>query len=332
MKRRRACLLMTISVLVLLPATGRSAAPSSTIEPAVAGHPAPRAHASSVYDARHSEFLVYGGYTFDNGVKMLDDLWAWNGTSWHLVGQTGIHKVVAALTYDSKRQRVLMFGGMGDGNRDDGKINVLEGDHWKTIAETPSMARNDAGMAYDVAHDQAVMFGGRSDQINFADTWTFDGATWTQTWMAGPSLRSAPAMAYDQTRGVTILYGGFRPLAALGDTWEWNGKSWSEVTKTGPGPRAWPGMAYDSKRHRTLLFGGEDDKGQFYNDIWAWDGKTWTKIASNGPSPRIQFVMGYDTARDRLVIFGGMDALGHYVGDTWEFDGKEWHQNDTAEP
>ena len=296
---------------------------ANAIGPTSAG-PAPRAHMSSVYDEAHHEVLMYGGFTFDGKVKRLADLWAWNGQEWRFVGDTGVPKIVALMAFDSKRQRILMFGGAGEGDLNDGKLNVLDGSHWHTLTDVASMTRSAGDLVYDSRRDRLVMFGGRNDQVTFADTWEFDGKDWIQTWMSGPSLRSSAISSYDSDRGVTVLYGGFRPLAALGDTWEWNGKVWTMVTDKGPGPRSWPGLAYDQKRHRTVLFGGENEKGEFFNDTWAWDGKTWSRIATGGPPARIQFAMEYDAARDRIVAMGGMSARGYYMNDVWEFDGVKW--------
>jgi hypothetical protein len=286
--------------------------------------PAPRAHHSGVYDEAHKEFLIYGGFTFDEKVQRLSDVWAWNGSSWRFVGDTGVRRIVAPLAFDSKRQRTLMFGGIGDSETNDGKLWNLEGAMWHLVKEVPDLARGDASLTYDSKRDRLVLFGGRNNEIFLADTWEFDGTDWKQTYMSGPSLRSAGSTAYDSARGVTVLYGGFRPLSALGDTWEWNGDKWKFATESGPGPRSWPGMAYDSKRKRTILFGGEDEKGQFYADTWAWNGKTWTRLATKGPQERIQFAMVYDSARDRVTLFGGVSAKPQYLSDLWEFDGTDW--------
>lgn len=292
--------------------------------------PAARAHHAGVYDSATGELVVYGGYVYDPATpkhnRAVGDLWAWNGKAWRFIGDSGQAMIVPSLAYDSKRDRLLMFGGFDDDAPANGRLSWLNGDHWQVLNEDATMARGGAGMVYDAERDRAVMFGGRLGQVELADTWEFDGKAWNQTWMAGPSLRDPTAMTWDSDRGVAILYGGFRPLAGLGDTWEWDGKTWTEITDKGPGPRAWPGLAYDSKRHRAILFGGEDANGAFLGDTWAWDGKTWAQIATDGPPARIQFVMAYDAKRDRVVLFGGMDAQGQYRDDVWEFDGAKWAQ------
>jgi hypothetical protein len=292
--------------------------------------PAARLHHSGVYDEARKEFVIYGGYTWNQAaqkVQAASDVWAWNGMQWKLISDTGVHKYVASLAFDSKRQRLLMFGGADDSGMTDGKLNSLEAGSWKVVKDLPSLERADATLVYDSKRDRLTLFGGRRANVLFADTWEFDGDNWKPTFMAGPSLRSAATAVYDSDRDVIVLYGGFRPLAGLGDTWEWNGEQWKLVSESGPGPRSWPGLAYDSKRKRTILFGGEDEKGHFYSDTWAWDGKTWTRIATQGPPERIQFVMGYDSGRDRVVVFGGVnDKPQRILGDLWEFDGTLWTQ------
>ena len=290
--------------------------------------PVARLHHSGTYDDVRKEFVVYGGYTWNQTsqkVQAASDVWAWNGIRWRLISDTGVEKYVASMAYDSKRQRILTFGGADDSNAIDGNLSSLEAGSWKVIKDLPSLARADVTLVYDSGRDRLILFGGRHENVLFADTWEFDGSDWKPTFMAGPSLRSAAAAVYDSARGVTVLYGGFRPLTGLGDTWEWNGEQWRLASESGPGPRSWPGLAYDSKRKRTILFGGEDEKGRFYSDTWAWDGKTWSRLATEGPPERIQFVMGYDSARDRVVLFGGVnDKPQRMLNDVWEFDGQTW--------
>src|SRR5437773_1209062 len=81
-------------------------------------------------------------------------------------------------------------------------------------------------MAYDVARNVTVLFGGYySDGAghDLRDTWEWNGSAWTQRASSGPSARAYHAMAYDAARGVTVLFSGY-PAGA--DTWEWNGSAW----------------------------------------------------------------------------------------------------------
>jgi hypothetical protein len=66
-------------------------------------------------------------------------------------------------------------------------------------------------MAYDLARNVTVLFGGVNDFLNppfLGDTWEWNGKGWTLTSLSGPSPRADAAMAYDSDRGVMVLFGG----------------------------------------------------------------------------------------------------------------------------
>ncbi len=96
---------------------------------------------------------------------------------------------------------------------------------WKQLVPAP---RYNSAMVYDVARGVTVLFGGQITQYEggvSGETWEWNGNSWTQRVVGGPSPRSGHAMAYDSVRGVTVLFGGDtgdNPFAN-GETWEWNG-------------------------------------------------------------------------------------------------------------
>ena len=68
------------------------------------------------YDAARGVVVLFGGYGKDpqtRTVKPLDDLWEWDGARWQLVpvSQRPPPRESAAITYDSVRQRAVLFGG-----------------------------------------------------------------------------------------------------------------------------------------------------------------------------------------------------------------------------
>ena len=74
------------------------------------------------------------------------------------------------------------------------------------------------------------MFGGD----DAAETWTFDGARWTQYKVSGPPARTVAAMAYDSARQRVVLFGGntrhgVPPYGYDNDTWEWDGRRWVQA-------------------------------------------------------------------------------------------------------
>ena len=153
--------------------------------------PAGRLHHSGVYDESRKEFVIYGGYTWNPSlqkVQSASDVWGWNGSRWELICDSALHKYVAAMAFDSKRERILIFGGADDSGAIDGKLRSLEGGTWRVVKDLPTLERADASMAYDSKRDRLVLFGGRNEVCcSLADTWEFDGNDWKPTFMAGPS-------------------------------------------------------------------------------------------------------------------------------------------------
>lgn len=87
-------------------------------------------------------------------------------------------------------------------------------------------------MAFDSARAVTVLFGGHNGPPmgpRLADTWEWDGTTWTQrTSPTSPPARLGFAMAYDSARAVTVIFGGIGDAGPLGDTWEWDGSAWTQ--------------------------------------------------------------------------------------------------------
>lgn len=65
------------------------------------------------------------------------------------------------------------------------------------------------------------MFGGQNGSSYLGDTWTWDGATWSQvnSNAQGPASRSNHVMSYDSRRRKTVMFGG-RNSGNLDDVWE----------------------------------------------------------------------------------------------------------------
>src|SRR5580704_9657917 len=44
--------------------------------------PPGRFHHSGAYDESRKQFLIYGGFTWDQGPKRVGDVWGWDGSKW----------------------------------------------------------------------------------------------------------------------------------------------------------------------------------------------------------------------------------------------------------
>lgn len=78
-------------------------------------------------------------------------------------------------------------------------------------------ARGQACMAYDVATQQVVLFGGEDDSSlpALGDIWLWDGTNWTQQYPStSPSAREDASMAYDPVTQNIVLFGGGVPHIA----------------------------------------------------------------------------------------------------------------------
>jgi hypothetical protein len=141
-------------------------------------------------------------------------------------------RVDAAMAYDEKSARLLVFGGM----------EVLQPDPESEVTLAPG-----PGL--------------------LADTWAYDAKTnaWTRLKPAvSPPPMLAAMMAYDASAGKTILFGGQAYDGMYHDTWAYDSQvdMWTELNTAGaPGGRLGALMFYDKDSQRVILWGGFDEHG-----------------------------------------------------------------------
>lgn len=300
------------------------------------------------------------------------------GVSWALYDQDHYQRRSAAV-WDLDREVVVLFG--GSGNHYDADTSELAlhpttlevGALWRTRHDSTQQPgprrRMSHAMAYDTANKRTIMYGGdtRYGGDNgaplvvrlIADTWTWNGTTWTRSCdPCAPGPLAGHAMVFDEARGRTVLFGGMPtryPESVTNATWEHDGTTWIPRCGTagtpacGPIPRTYAGMAYDVARKKTVLYGGRGTKqddvfgyGVTYDDTWEWDGATWVArcgvtagLAPCGPGARYEHGMAYHRVRERTsMLFGVHDEdldgagpgvpLGIIHQDVWEWDGTRW--------
>lgn len=137
------------------------------------------------------------------------------------------------LAYDIARQEVVLFGGRTLPTQPE--TWVWDGQDFTLRSLGGPSARRDPAMAYDEARGVVVLSGGRSllgNEALLADTWEWDGATWTSVSTADHPQNSVNGlfedtdfpldMAYDRERGVMVA------VNAVGEVWEYDGATWSE--------------------------------------------------------------------------------------------------------
>jgi hypothetical protein len=168
-----------------------------------------------------------------------------------------------------------------------------------------------------------LLFGGGTSGAYFGDTWTWDGATWTQRWPAvHPSARFSPAMATDLLRGRIVLFGGQIITGLLQDTWIWDGSGWAQLaTPVGPPAMYDPSLNGDLHNGTMVLFGTRTiSRSTLSIDTWLLINDTWWR----DPRPMSPTVLGafstFDIGRSRMVLFGGMLGDFTFTNGTWEYD------------
>jgi hypothetical protein len=287
----------------------------------------PREEHITVYDATHDRLVIFGG--IDHEGHILSDCWALplaGPGTWSPIGTSGPRPAArqsAAGIYDPVRDRLLVFGGadsIGTLLSDTWALPLGPGGTWGLVplASGEPVARQRAAAAYDAAHDQMVVYGGRGASALQATVLTLSLAG-TAAWnvpsssTATPAGREWTAAIVDPIRDQLVVVGGGTPAItsdvlafALGGTHPWT------TLTTGPRPTRAGAVVRDPVRDRMVMFGGIDASNVAYNAVWSLNligPPVWSQVAPLGtpPSPRGYTSAIYDAPRDRVLVFGGVN-------------------------
>jgi outer membrane protein assembly factor BamB len=246
----------------------------------------------------------------------------------------------ASLAYDAGDGYVVQFGGCAADLCPSSETWTWAGGTWTNVTPTflnstnsPS-PRVDAGIAYDAADAELVLFGGHSPGTgsDLGDTWSFHAGAWKLVAASGgPSARSAVAMAYDPAIGDVVLFGGAQHAGAnrseLGDTWEFSGGKWTAIkvkVSQAPSARDAASLAYYPSDRTVVVFGGRSG-GTVENDTWELAGSKWNPLHSRqSPPPLYGASLDYDNGSGDLLLFGGHAAAESVVSATWTYSAGTW--------
>lgn len=305
------------------------------------------------FDTARKMVVMFGGAGMSPNTGMAtptQDTWEWSTASgkWsnRTAGTAPDARSGAAMIYDSKRGKVVLFGG-----RSGSGYNYEDTWEWDpgtgvwtdlTNAGSHPSGRSQFGMVYEASTGKVLLFGGgRSDAnvsdgtgvvVSLGDTWELDPAThvWTAlTPTASPSARHDFGLVWDSTRNKAVLFGGMQ-IDTSGvsgipkqDSWEWDPSTatWTERTSQGSKPAARYGhsMAFDGSRNKVVVFGGFDmATGGSLNDVWDWDPTTgtWSQRLTGAeegmPAARRYASLISDDARGQLDLIAGMVGYDPY--------------------
>ena len=258
-------------------------------------------------------------------------VWRWDGQNWtNLTTGTPMQDTApsamsgAAAAYMPTTAEVVFYGGF---DLVGGEFQFLvetwlwDGAGWSMEAGEPEGAgvRLGLSMAFDPDSGVPILFGGFGNEANFQSlggTWSWDGTSWTDLQITGPSERFLSPMVADTTRREVILFGGITSTmdsSAIGnDTWIFRDGGWLEANpETSPSARAAHSLVHDPGLEMSVLFGGRGDDGDV-SDVWAWDGAEWSQVFVPGasPEPRAFHAAAYDPANEAMLMVGGANAIG----------------------
>jgi hypothetical protein len=180
---------------------------------------APQARASGViyFDPELNEVIIHGGNLMNEWSEydFPEDTWAWNGSEWREVYTEGRHTSSGeAYVYDPVEGYPMTIGEIS--------IDIFKDNRWfeKTYVDGPEK-RWSGGMTYDLKNEAIILYGGRTDDVQYVDTWMLKGEEWTQIFTKDhPPYRKGYYIFYDPNRESVILFGGIDDLTVLNDTWE----------------------------------------------------------------------------------------------------------------
>jgi hypothetical protein len=310
------------------------------IEP-LGARPPPRLAHSFVHHEAKGRTILFGGSNEVNGALWRGDLWEWDSSAWtRRTFENGPGaRYGHAATYDSRRGRMIIFGGCIEGDFDcrtpSPELWEWDGDRWYLAAEGPS-GRVEAALVYDSARDRTILFGGVGENGELPnDVWEWDGDRWEQKATDdGPRGRRAPGGVFDEIVGEAVFAGGSPvdlSLPAIRETWAWNGSEWRKYPPANEFyPSLFFSMFFDATRGETILLPGISAGG----GTWILRGEQWVHRAParSGPSPRNGASLSYQSATGSSLMFGGRTDSLQLSDETWEWTAGAWTRVNFGRP
>jgi galactose oxidase-like protein/Big-like domain-containing protein len=247
----------------------------------VGSPPTARRFHTAIYDPLRDRMVVFAGIDGSNAHH--NDVWALTLTgspTWSEISPAGSPpsaRVFHTAIYDPVRDRMVVFGGSGNGGvaNDVWALSLGASPGWSQLSPTGSPPPQRYGHAaiYDPKRDRMVVFGGGDGLRNDAWSLSLDGTpAWSEISPIGatPTARKFHSAIYDPVRDRMMVFGGFDG-GARNDVWALplaESPAWTELSPAGgPPPARYLFTAiYDLVRGRMVVFGGQD--AGFRNDTW----------------------------------------------------------------
>jgi len=301
--------------------------------------PQTRVKPGADFDPVHDRLVVFGGL----GNADLGDLWFLSFTptpAWTQVVAAGPQPPARwghSFVYDSRANRMLLFGGTTDnGSLDDLWQLILDPvPTWNRFFISGPTARYLQATAYDSIGTQMIVFGGFDGQYK-NDVWALrhaPSAHWDPLVPAGtpPSPRVGATLVMDCEHRRCFLFGGWDGAQVLNDTWELKLEptpTWTQLAIVGlpPRPRADHTAVFDPAAHRMLMFGGFNQVATRYGEVRQFAGEEPVAtlpaaIEADGSTGRARVIWfvaegaGRTARVERMPSGGTAETAGEIVGD-----------------
>ena len=317
----------------------------SEITPTSGPSPGPRLEHVAAYDPVGDRMILHGGQ--DTTGTLRRDVWALSLSGevmWSELAPSGDApppRYGVAAELDADRDRILMFGGMTQGNfllSTTWALSLSDGMRWSVVDSSntgppPSYAST---AVVDRSSSRLLIQGGTSTDAAWALTLA-ESPEWTQltTEFSGPPTLSNHVAVWDPTRRRMIVHGRDETWAlTLSGSARWS--RWVGSIGEPPPPQSGHSAIYDRARRRMVLFAGRDDTLGSYSGVWALTTGShphWNRLhpANVPPHPRFDHAAVYDSARDRMIVCGGITSGDTFrvLNDVWTLSlgtSPEWHE------
>jgi len=300
-----------------------------------ANHPQSRAAHAMVWDSNHSRVVLFGGRraaTVPDGlVSLLNDTWIWDGGNWRQISTPNAPepRQLFAMTYDSARDRVVLFGGSrftSDGKAFEAVFDTWEfdGTTWTKIEVATPPVANFPLLAYDAKRNQVVLVG--SDTSVAPQMYFYDPAAraWNKKTFAAeekfPPCVNDASMVYRATSETIVLVGGVCSIttSTTDATWAWNGTTWTELEVTNPSRATAQAITYDGLRDAVVTYGGFEAFSSIPspNTLLFRNNEYRLALDEVRPSPRSLSAFRTDPVSNTVWLFGGLNELSSiYIDD-----------------
>ena len=247
--------------------------------------PPPRGQHSLVYDSARQRLVMVGGFqSCADRTPVSDFTWEFDGEAWHQISTAHVPplRYHTSLSYDSARQRVVMFGGQ---NKTDsfGDTWEYDGTDWYEVTvPNPPGACNTVVMEYDPIRAVSVLHRGSNAGhvcVGEGTTWEYDGLDWTQVSTSTVPLQTVNGHRYmfDHAAGTMVYFAGDK-------AWDYNGVDYSLRHDFDCGDSA---IAYDfdSQRFISGVGNGEGNSAWTFSPMWEWDGSACSTYRTSAGAP-----------------------------------------------